>query len=90
MEYASAANSTAAEFTRRKIREIVKDPETAEALCPYQHIGTKRTCVDIGYFDTYNRDNDCGKNWKKDCGEHRKPRRDYDDCRPSYRLHRCG
>ncbi len=52
-----AANSTAAEFTRRKIRAIVHDPEVAEALCPYQHIGTKRTCVDIGYFETYNRDN---------------------------------
>jgi cyclohexanone monooxygenase len=52
-----AANSTAAEFTRQKIREIVRDPEVAEALCPYQHIGTKRTCVDIEYFETYNRDN---------------------------------
>jgi cation diffusion facilitator CzcD-associated flavoprotein CzcO len=52
-----AANSTAAEFTRQKIRQIVRDPEVAEALCPYQHIGTKRTCVDIDYFETYNRDN---------------------------------
>ena len=52
-----AANSTAAEFARQKIREIVRDPEVAEALCPYQHIGTKRTCVDIDYFETYNRDN---------------------------------
>jgi cyclohexanone monooxygenase len=52
-----AANSTAAEFTRQKIRWTVRDPEVAEALCPYQHIGTKRTCVDIGYFETYNRDN---------------------------------
>ena len=41
----------------RKIREIVRDPAVAEALCPRQHIGTKRTCVDIGYFETYNRDN---------------------------------
>ena len=41
----------------QKIREIVRDPEVAEALCPYQHIGTKRTCVDIDYFETYNRDN---------------------------------
>ena len=52
-----AANSTAAEFTRQKIREIVRDPDVAETLCPYQHIGTKRTCVDIDYFQTYNRDN---------------------------------
>ena len=40
--------------------------------------------------DSYKRDNDCGDSWKKDCGEHHKPRRDYDDCRPSYRPHRCG
>ena len=52
-----AANSTAAEFTRQKIREIVRDPDVAETLCPYQHIGTKRTCVDIDYFQTYNREN---------------------------------
>src|SRR5262249_34992432 len=52
-----AANSNAAEFARARIREIVRDPEVAEALCPYQHIGTKRTCVDIDYFETYNRDN---------------------------------
>jgi cyclohexanone monooxygenase len=36
----------------------VKDPTTAEALCPSTHpIGTKRICVDIDYFETYNRDN---------------------------------
>ena len=51
------ANATAAEFTREKIRSIVQDPDVAEALCPRQHIGTKRTCVDTGYYETYNRDN---------------------------------
>ena len=52
------ANSTAADFVRDKIRTIVKDPTTAEALCPTSHpIGTKRICVDTGYYDTYNRDN---------------------------------
>ena len=52
------ANSTAADFVRDKIRTIVKDPATAEALCPTSHpIGTKRICVDTGYYDTYNRDN---------------------------------
>jgi cation diffusion facilitator CzcD-associated flavoprotein CzcO len=52
------ANETAAEFTREKIRQIVRDPGTAEALAPRLNpIGTKRTCVDIGYFETYNRDN---------------------------------
>ena len=34
------------------------DPEVAELLCPYDHpVGTKRMCVDTGYFETYNRDN---------------------------------
>ena len=48
------ANATAQEFAREKIREIVRDRAVAEALCPAHHIGTKRTCVDIGYFETYN------------------------------------
>ena len=34
---------------------IVDDPETAEALCPKDHpFGTKRPCLDTGYFETYN------------------------------------
>ncbi|MCG8542848.1 MAG: NAD(P)/FAD-dependent oxidoreductase, partial [Alphaproteobacteria bacterium] len=53
-----AANDTAAEFVRNQIRRIVKDPETAELLAPKTYpIGTKRICVDSGYFETYNRDN---------------------------------
>jgi cyclohexanone monooxygenase len=52
------ANDTAAEFFRAKIREIVKDPEVAETLMPKDYpIATKRLCVDINYYDTYNRDN---------------------------------
>lgn len=51
------ANLAAQEFARGKIRETVRDPETAELLSPRHHIGTKRTCTDIGYFETYNRDN---------------------------------
>jgi cation diffusion facilitator CzcD-associated flavoprotein CzcO len=51
------ANRTAQDFAREKIRQIVRDPGVAEALCPAHHIGTKRTCVDIGYFETYNRGN---------------------------------
>ena len=40
---------------REKIRSIVKDPGTAEALCPKDHyFGTKRPCLDTGYFETYN------------------------------------
>jgi len=53
-----AANETAAEFVREKIRATVRDPATAEALCPKDHpIGTKRICVDSGYYETFNRAN---------------------------------
>jgi cation diffusion facilitator CzcD-associated flavoprotein CzcO len=52
------ANDTAAEFVREKIREIVKDPLTAEKLSPYTHpIGTKRPPIDTDYYETFNRDN---------------------------------
>jgi len=49
-----SANKTAQDFARDRIREIVHDPQTAEALCPVHHIGTKRTCVDTNYYQTYN------------------------------------
>ena len=52
------ANDTASEFVRNKIRGIVKDPATAELLAPKDHpIGTKRLCLDTGYYETYNRPN---------------------------------
>jgi cyclohexanone monooxygenase len=51
------ANETAAEFTRGKIREIVKDPAVAERLTPTNVMGCKRLCVDTGYYATFNRDN---------------------------------
>ena len=51
----AAANEYLAEFVRNKIRTTVSDPQTAEALCPKDYpIGTKRLCVDSGYYDTYN------------------------------------
>jgi cyclohexanone monooxygenase len=52
----AGANRTAQDFARAKIRAAVHDPVVAETLCPTHTIGTKRTCVDIGYFETYNRD----------------------------------
>ena len=53
-----AANETAAEFVREKIRSIVRDPAVAELLAPRDHpIGTKRLCLDTNYYETYNRDN---------------------------------
>ena len=48
------ANETMAEFARQKIRDIVKDPATADLLCPDDIFGCKRLCVDSGYFETYN------------------------------------
>ena len=52
------ANETAAEFVRKRIREAVEDPSTAELLCPNDHpIGTKRLCLDSSYYETYNRHN---------------------------------
>jgi cation diffusion facilitator CzcD-associated flavoprotein CzcO len=50
------ANFTGQEFAREKIRDIVRDRSVAEVLSPTHHLGTKRTCVDIGYFEAYNRD----------------------------------
>ena len=51
------ANDTAAEFVRSKIRETVDDEATAEALCPSDYpIGTKRLCLDTGYYETFNED----------------------------------
>jgi cation diffusion facilitator CzcD-associated flavoprotein CzcO len=53
-----AANGIASEFIRSKIREIVKDPGTAERLCPTDHpYGAKRPPIDTDYYATFNRDN---------------------------------
>jgi cyclohexanone monooxygenase len=52
------ANDTAAEFVRAQIRAIVRDPAVAEHLLPHDHpIGTKRICMDTGYYETFNRSN---------------------------------
>ena len=52
------ANAVVAEMVREKIRAEVRDPELARLLCPSDHaIGTKRPCLDTGYFATYNRPN---------------------------------
>ena len=52
--FEKAANDTIADFARAKIRGIVKDPATADLLCPDNVFGCKRLCVDTGYFETYN------------------------------------
>ena len=48
-------------------------------------------CYSHDCDEGHRRHNECDDSWKKSCGDEDrcKPRRDYDDCRPSYR-HRCG
>jgi cation diffusion facilitator CzcD-associated flavoprotein CzcO/acetyl esterase/lipase len=56
--FSPEANELLAEFVRNKIRKTVNDPVTGEALCPKDYpIGTKRLCVDSGYYETFNRSN---------------------------------
>jgi cation diffusion facilitator CzcD-associated flavoprotein CzcO len=53
-----AANTLVAEFVRRKIRGIVRDPAVAEALCPKDYpFGAKRLVLEIGYYECFNRSN---------------------------------
>jgi cyclohexanone monooxygenase len=52
-----AANAFVADFVRRRIRETVTDPATANLLCPSQTLGCKRMCIDTGYYETFNRPN---------------------------------
>ncbi len=49
------ANDTAAEFVRDKIVATVKDERVAAALLPSHPIGTKRVCLDSGYYEVFNR-----------------------------------
>ncbi|MFC0865074.1 flavin-containing monooxygenase [Sphaerimonospora cavernae] len=52
------ANEIVAEFVRNKIRQTVKDQAVAELLCPKTYpFGTKRLCLDSGYYETFNREN---------------------------------
>ena len=51
------ANKTAADFVRGKIRGAVTDLKIAELLAPKNTIGCKRLCIDIGYYETFNRPN---------------------------------
>jgi len=53
-----AANDTAAEFIKNKIRAIVKDKATAELLANIDHpYAAKRPPIDTNYFETFNRAN---------------------------------
>ena len=57
LRYSEEANQMAGEFVRNKIRSVVKDPKTAELLCPTTVIGCKRLCVVTEYYEVYNRPN---------------------------------
>ncbi len=50
------ANDAAADFIKKKIKEIVKDPKTAKALTP-RDIYAKRPLCGSDYYDVYNRPN---------------------------------
>lgn len=53
-----AANDTAADFVKRKIRAIVQDPKTAAILSDIDHpYAAKRPPIDTHYFETFNRAN---------------------------------
>ena len=56
--FSEEANDTIAEYIRDRIRERVKDPKTAELLCPRDHpYATKRAPFETGYYEAFNRDN---------------------------------
>lgn len=49
------ANKDFADFLHDKIRGIVRDPKTADKLCPKTYpVGSKRLCLDTGYYATFN------------------------------------
>jgi cyclohexanone monooxygenase len=51
-----AANEAACEFIRKKIGQIVKDPEKARKLQPRDYYARRPLC-DGGYYQQYNREN---------------------------------
>ena len=52
------ANTIVADFVRERVQEIVNDADKADILIPRAYpIGTRRLCVDIGYYEAFNRSN---------------------------------
>lgn len=51
------SNKAAREFLKNKIRTVVKDPKTAELLCPDHIFLAKRPPIGHYYFEAYNRPN---------------------------------
>ena len=54
--YDEAANEEACKFIRKKIAEIVKDPEKARKLTPKDFYARRPLC-DSGYYQQFNREN---------------------------------
>lgn len=50
-------NAAAAEFARNKIRSIVKDPATADLMCPDYPIALKRPPLGNFFYESFNRPN---------------------------------
>jgi cation diffusion facilitator CzcD-associated flavoprotein CzcO len=58
MFFTQQANDLCADYIKRKIRRIVKDPVVAEKLIPKGYpYGTKRQPLDTNYYETFNKDN---------------------------------
>ena len=56
--WSEEANRTAVDFISGKIREEVEDPGVAELLIPTNYpYGAKRPSVDMGYYQSFNREN---------------------------------
>lgn len=52
------ANQTVVDFLHQRTHELVDDPQVAAALTATDYpFGSKRPCVDTGYYATFNRDN---------------------------------
>ena len=52
------SNDTLAGFLRGKIRQIVRDSQTAQALTAHDYpVGAKRMCLGTDYYETFNREN---------------------------------
>ena len=52
------SNAHAAEFARRKIAELVDDPEKIRKLTPRGYpLGSRRLCSEIGFYESMNREN---------------------------------
>ena len=52
------SNAHAADFARRKIAELVEDPEKVRKMTPRDYpLGSRRVCSEIGFYSSMNRDN---------------------------------